>query len=115
MNAEFDDDVEHSAVDPLDGDAEQARRDAANAAHARVRDMRYSGALVAAMATADGRLMFWRLLARCGVFRSVFDGNPLQMAFNEGGRNRGLELYGDLLAAAPDQFARMQKENEGET
>lgn len=46
-----------------------------------------------------GRAFVWRLLERAGVFRTSFAGEaPLAMAFNEGARNAGLQLMGDVAA-----------------
>lgn len=63
------------------------------------------------MADARGRRTLWRLLEQAGIYRSSFGPTPEVTAFNEGQRNVGLRLMGDLIACAPDEFLTMQTEN----
>ncbi len=58
-----------------------------------------------------GRRIMHRLLARAGVFQLSFNTNAMTMAFNEGRRNEGLALTQKLMAACPEQWALMIKEN----
>lgn len=58
-----------------------------------------------------GRRIVWAQLALAGVFRSTFDPNPIQSAFNEGNRNHGLRLMTQLLSLTPEQYHTMTKEN----
>ncbi len=58
-----------------------------------------------------GRRVMHRLLERAGVFQLSFNTNAMTMAFNEGRRNEGLALTNKLMAACPEQWALMLKEN----
>ena len=51
----------------------------------------------ALMKLAAGRRVVWRLLEYAGVWRSVFNPEPLRMAFAEGQRNLGLQLLGWVM------------------
>lgn len=62
------------------------------------------------MSDAKGRRFMWRLLEMAGVYRSSFTGNSTTF-FNEGMRNVGLMLIGEIHAVAPDAYAQMLKEN----
>lgn len=67
--------------------------------------------LRAVMDTAAGRRFVWKLLSDAGVFRSSYvAGQADTTAFNEGGRNRGLTLLGDIMNDAPEKYLIMQKE-----
>lgn len=67
--------------------------------------------LRAVMSTAAGRRFIWRLLENAGVFRSSFvTGAPDATAFNEGARNNGLALLGDIMNDASEKYLIMQKE-----
>ena len=58
-----------------------------------------------------GRRFIHRWLERAGVFQLSFNTNAMTMAFNEGRRNEGLALTNRLMAACPEQWALMMKEN----
>lgn len=62
------------------------------------------------MSDARGRRFMWRVLEMAGVYRSSFTGNSTTF-FNEGMRNIGLMLIGEIHAIAPDAYAQMLKEN----
>lgn len=62
------------------------------------------------MGDARGRRFMWRVLEMAGVYRSSFTGNSTTF-FNEGMRNIGLMLIGEIHAIAPDAYAQMLKEN----
>lgn len=62
------------------------------------------------MATREGRRFVWRLLDRAGVFRTSFTGNSTTF-FNEGMRNMGLMVIGDVMAACADQYVVMMNES----
>lgn len=66
------------------------------------------------MGSKRGRRIVWRLLERCGVYRTSFNTNALSMAFNEGSRNNGLYLL-SVIQAVPEKYVLMlqeQKEHE---
>lgn len=84
------------------------------AKNAREHQKRLDVALGAIMSNRDGRALIWSWLERCGVFRISFQsGAADQTAFNEGQRNVGLSMIGDLGRVCPDHFATMQTENAG--
>ena len=57
-----------------------------------------------------GRRFLWRLLDRCGVFRTSFTGNSTTF-FNEGMRNVGLIILSGIMAADPAATLAMIQEN----
>lgn len=61
--------------------------------------------------TYDGRAFTRRLLAECGVYRLSMANDPLWTAFNEGGRNIGLQLMARMLDVAPGAYALMEQEH----
>jgi len=58
----------------------------------------------------EGRRFYWRVLSKCGVFRSSWTGDVNQTLVNEGSRVIGTLLLDDLLEASPGAFAQMQRE-----
>lgn len=97
--------------DPLDiRGQEQAREEAQQryklAEKAEAEDIKWQ------MGNKRGRRIVYRLLERAGIWRSSFNTNALQMAFNEGGRNEGLALLAKLMAYCPELYAVMLKEQE---
>lgn len=62
------------------------------------------------MSCPQGRRIVWRLLGSAGVFRSSFATNAMQMAFNEGKRNEGLELLAQIHTLCPERYQVMVEE-----
>lgn len=62
------------------------------------------------MEKAEGRRIVWRLLETCKVFVTTFSHEPLTMAFNEGGRNVGLQFLADVKEVAPKRYMVMELE-----
>lgn len=62
------------------------------------------------MGDQRGRRFIWRLLEKAGVYRSSFTGNSSTF-FNEGQRNMGLMVIGELHAICPELYVTMIKEN----
>ena len=58
-----------------------------------------------------GRRIVWRLIGRCRVFEPVFNTHGGVMNFNEGRRDTGLFLLGEIDRHCPDLFAVMAAEN----
>ncbi|HAR04271.1 MAG TPA: hypothetical protein DCR72_01625 [Pseudomonas sp.] len=58
-----------------------------------------------------GRRFVWRLMGRCKVFEPVFNTHGGVMNFNEGRRDTGLFLLGEIDRLCPAQFAVMAAEN----
>lgn len=70
--------------------------------------------LAMVMDTVQGRRFIWQLISRCGILRSSFlttRGDLAGMAYLEGERNIGLELYARAASETPAHFATMVKEN----
>ena len=102
----MDDEIE--TFDAGDAGSVAGRRRRADRAEAR-----RLAALTAVMATAEGRRYLWWLLDSCGVFRTSFTGDNSTF-FNEGMRNVGLMLLGDVNAACPEQYLVMVTEAKGD-
>ena len=97
-------------TDPTDIDEQQAcRRDEQQ--RLRVLVLQENDDLKWLMNAKRGRRILHRLLERAGVFQLSFNTNAMTMAFNEGRRNEGLALTRKLMAACPEQWALMLKEN----
>jgi hypothetical protein len=71
--------------------------------------IQYLADIRAVLQTPSGRRMLWQVLVNCRVFASVWDPSA-RIHFNEGRRNVGLELMGDLAAADEDAFMQMQND-----
>lgn len=56
-----------------------------------------------------GRRFVWRLLEKCGVFRTSFTGDN-ETFFKEGQRNVGLAILAAVHEACPEKYAVMLKE-----
>ena len=68
--------------------------------------------LKAVMGSAEGRRFVWRQLELAGCYRMSFaPGQPDVTAFNEGMRDRGNQLLGELLLHCPDLYAAMTTEH----
>lgn len=65
------------------------------------------------LATREGRKFLWRQLSMLGIYRTPFVvGAADQTAFNLGAHNHGLWLMAEILAAGPEFYVVMQKENQ---
>jgi hypothetical protein len=62
------------------------------------------------MSSVEGRRFVWRLLERAGVFRTSFTGNSTTF-FNEGMRNMGLMVLGDVHEACAESYIVMMNES----
>lgn len=60
--------------------------------------------------TPEGRRYYWKLLGKCGIFRSSFTPNSNLTAFNEGKRDIGLDALIEINEADGSAFAQMQNE-----
>lgn len=69
--------------------------------------------IVESMSTVPRRRYVWEKLADCGIFRTTFSTDPMQMAFNEGQRNAGLTLLNDIIQYCPEQFIQAMRESNG--
>jgi hypothetical protein len=62
------------------------------------------------MSSKRGRRIMWRLLELSGPFRLSFDTNAMKMAFAEGNRNLGNQLFNEVMTLCPDLYPVMVKE-----
>lgn len=62
------------------------------------------------MSSVEGRRFVWRLLEKAGVFRTSFTGNSTTF-FNEGMRNMGLMVLGDVHEACASEYIVMMNES----
>ncbi|HVW78516.1 MAG TPA: hypothetical protein VHB45_12945 [Alloacidobacterium sp.] len=66
------------------------------------------------MSSRRGRRIMWRLLEMSGPFRLSFDTNAMRMAFNEGNRNLGNQLFHEVMTLCPELYPVMVKEQQDE-
>ena len=62
------------------------------------------------MSTPHGRRLMWHILSTCGLYANCFDGSGARTAFNCGRQAVGQQLLAEILAAAPDEYMTMQRE-----
>ncbi|MBN4863291.1 MULTISPECIES: hypothetical protein [Providencia] len=62
------------------------------------------------MSTEYGRRFIWKTLSASGVFEVSFTSDPYITSFNEGRRNKGLELFNDVMSVCPDLYLVMAEE-----
>ncbi len=92
-------------------DEEKAEAKAALDLKNKLRKEREDDDLEQVMNTECGRRFIWKILSASGVFHSSFSSDPYSTAFNEGARNKGLELFNNLLSVCPDLYLVMAKED----
>jgi hypothetical protein len=98
-------------IDPV---AQEASR-SEHAEKAKQRASRAAADLSWLMSSPRGRRFAFSRLEYAGAWRSSFDRNALQMAFNEGQRNEALRLIADIQEACPEQWQVMLNEQKGST
>lgn len=91
--------------DKIWGENEKSAKDQANAIQDK-EDVRWL------MSTPSGRRVVWKILSRCGIFKTSFSESAAQMAFFEGARNEGLQLLNDINDACPDMYIKMIHEQQ---
>lgn len=103
--------VVHSIVsyDPNDVDGqERLKTEAANAKRLTLKneedDIKWL------MGMRRGRAIVWRILDYAGVFRLSFNQNAMTMSFNEGNRNYGNRVFGQVNSLCPELYVKMQQE-----
>lgn len=92
------------------GDKGQVQKAAENEKAGRQRDL---NDLLWVLSDRRGRRFIWRLLAKCGVFKSSFTGNSTTF-FNEGQREIGLWATADIMEARPEAYVEMIQEEKKE-
>lgn len=97
--------------DPTDLRGQQAGKREADARKRVAREMEIAD-LKWLMSSKKGRRLMWRLLELSGPFRLSFDPNAMKMAFNEGNRNLGNQLFGEVMTLCPEMYPVMVKEQQ---
>lgn len=64
------------------------------------------------MSSKKGRRFLWRLLELSGPFRLSFNSNSMTMAFNEGNRNLGNQLFSEVMTLCPEMYPVMVREQQ---
>lgn len=62
------------------------------------------------MSSVHGRRLIWRMLSRCGVFKSVHHPSGSQVYYNAGQQDIGHFLMAEILETDPKLFLDMQIE-----
>jgi hypothetical protein len=81
----------------------------------KTRDLQARTALRDFLGTPGGRIWMWDLLSLCGAFRLSFSTDALVMAFNEGRRDVGNHLIGEINRLSPEFYMKMALENQEKT
>lgn len=68
--------------------------------------------LIAVMSTSQGRRDRWRLLTRCGVYKSIFVTSS-EIYYRAGWQDVGHFLVAELIETCPALYRKMQMENDG--
>lgn len=97
-------------LDPLDIDTSEDLK-AKRADAAKLEALRHADDIKWLMSSKRGRRIVFRQLEQAGVFRSSFNTNALQMSFNEGNRNAGLQLLAVITEHASERYAEMIEES----
>lgn len=95
--------------DPFDLDQQDAANEAREVT-ARLETKTENDDFLWLMSSKRGRRVVWRMLQKAGVYRVSFTPDALQTAFNEGGRNVGLQLTAQIFELCPERFAEMAAE-----
>lgn len=97
------------SYDPTDLPGQQQDKQEIDA-RKRVSRQQEIGDLKWLMSSPRGRRIMWRLLELSGPFRISFDTNAMKMAFNEGNRNLGNQLFNEVMTLCPELYPVMVKE-----
>ena len=95
--------------DPLDTHAEEAEAQSRGDV-AKVKRQQQVDDIKWLMAHAAGRRVVSRLLEESGAFRTSFHNSGSVMAFNEGRKQIGYFLTGELLEITPEGYMKLLKE-----
>ncbi len=78
----------------------------------KTRDEHKKLALQRFLSDPAGRMWMWDLLTLCGVAHLSFSSDALVMAFNEGRRQVGNQVIGEINKVGPEYYMRMAVENQ---
>ncbi len=95
-----------NSFDPTNIAAQEDEREAKQEQEALQREQEKND-LIWLMTEPRGRRIVWMLLARAGTFQSSFTGEALGTAFQEGGRNQGLQLLNSIIEHCPNRYLEM--------
>lgn len=98
-----------SSYDPTDLRGQQVDKREAEARRKGIRETEVAD-VKWLMSSPRGRRIMWRLLDLSGPFRLSFDTNAMKMAFNEGSRNLGNQLFNEVMMLCPELYPVMVKE-----
>ena len=90
--------------DELTEEQQDQKRKAEDARRTFVEDIKWL------MSSPRGRRFVLWLLGKAGVYRTSFNNSGSVMAFNEGQRNLGLMVQGEIIDICHDQFVTMLQE-----
>lgn len=93
------------------GDAQDVQK---RAKGKKLRELQKEAALRQFLANPAGRMWMWDLLGLCGTFHSSFSREALVMAFQEGRRDIGNQIIGEMNRIGPEYYMKMAVENQGE-
>ncbi len=62
------------------------------------------------MSSKRGRRIVWRTLERAGIYRTSFDSDAMLMSLNEGRKQEGLRLTGQIFELCPERYSEMAEE-----
>lgn len=102
-----------SSYDPTDLRGQQEDKRETDARKRVVREMEIAD-MKWLMSSKRGRRIMWRLLELSGPFRLSFDPNAMKMAFSEGNRNLGNQLFNELMTLCPEMYPVMVKEQQND-
>jgi hypothetical protein len=98
-----------NSYDPTDTRGQEQEKREAEARKHLVRELEIAD-VKWLMSSKRGRRIMWRLLDLSGPFRLSFDTNAMKMAFNEGNRNLGNQLFNEVMNLCPELYPVMVKE-----
>lgn len=79
--------------------------------HTAAHEAQVKAGIANALATSEGRAMFWEILSLTGMFRNPHTGNALNSAFNSGRQSVGQDVFGMLEEINPHAYITMLQEN----
>lgn len=100
-----------ATYDPTDLRGQEKDRHEADARKRAVRETEIAD-IKWLMSSKRGRRILWRLLDLSGPFRLSFDPNAMKMAFNEGNRNLGNQLFNEVMTLCPEMYPAMVEEQQ---
>jgi hypothetical protein len=63
------------------------------------------------LSNASGKRLMWKLLERCGTYRTIFDADPSKMSYLSGKQDLGHYLMAEIMQADENLLYKLMKEN----